>query len=448
MQLNSRGLLGKLDKLKSLISDVKRRQNIHIVALAETWLKSNNMKRVKVPGYNFVGSHRKGRKGGGVGFLVSQNLEFRVRKDLTLDLPNFENMTIEIKTHAENIIVSTLYRPPNCKCKVFLRNYKRLVNKFTKKDLSNLVIGMDHNLDFMKHDKHTTTNDFIEYNLEKGLLPTITKPTRVTRSSATLIDNILVGRKFQSNIESQIIISDLSDHFPCMLNVMNTHLFRKKHATIQTRGLNSAKIENIKEKLGQVNWDEMLLDKSTDGSFDTFHQVLTNTMDEVAPYHTVRISQKRIRRDPWISMGLLKCLRKQHSLYKQSLTDRQNETLLQKYRTYRNKLKTIIRRAKEKYYQDKCIEYRQNTAKLWKLVNQLSNKENDKTNLIEYLKIDNVEIYNSKVIAEEFAKHFPKVGKRFAEQIPTPSHNIEHYLTSIDPQPQNHVYGTHNTNGD
>ena len=85
LQLNSRGLLGKLDKLQSLLNDVKKRQNIHVVALAETWLKSNNVNRVKIPGYKFVGSHRKCRKGGGVGFLVSQNLEFRVRKDLTFD---------------------------------------------------------------------------------------------------------------------------------------------------------------------------------------------------------------------------------------------------------------------------------------------------------------------------------------------------------------------------
>ena len=59
LQLNSRGLLGKLDKLKSLLSDVKTRHHVHVVILAETWLKSNNVKRVKMPGYRFVGSHRK-----------------------------------------------------------------------------------------------------------------------------------------------------------------------------------------------------------------------------------------------------------------------------------------------------------------------------------------------------------------------------------------------------
>ena len=76
------------------------------------------------------------------------------------------------------------------------------------------------------------------------------------------------------------------------------------------------------------------------------------------------------------------------------------------------------------------MEYRQNTSKLWKLVNKLSNKENDKTNIVEYLRIENLENYNSKIIAEEFAKHFSQVGKRFAEQIPSPPYSIDHYLTT------------------
>ena len=189
-------------------------------------------------------------------------------------------------------------------------------------------------------------------------------------------------------------------------------------------------------KLSQVDWGKLLVDKPTDSSFDIFHKTLINIMDETAPYHTVKISQKKLRRDPWISMGLLKCLRKQHKLYKHFLANRNDDVLLQKYRTYRNKLQQIIRREKERYYQDKCMEYRQNTSKLWKLVNKLSNKENDKTNIVEYLKIDNLEIYNSKIIAEEFAKHFSKVGKKFAEQIPLSTHNIDHYLTNISANPK------------
>ena len=102
-----------------------------------------------------------------------------------------------------------------------------------------------------------------------------------------------------------------------------------------------------------------------------------------------------------------------------------------KYRTYRNKLKEITRKAKEKYYRDKCQEYRQNTSKLWKMVNRITQKERDKTNTIEYLKINNIDYYDSKLIAEEFAKHFSGVGETYATRIPKPKNTINHYLRLI-----------------
>ena len=117
---------------------------------------------------------------------------------MSLNVPNFESMTIEIKTHEQGILLCTIYRPPNCSDKDFLKNYTRLLKKFTSQQHARLIIGLDHNLDLIKHAKHRPTNEFIELNLEHQLLPTITKPTRITRTTATLLDNIIIGRTFQS----------------------------------------------------------------------------------------------------------------------------------------------------------------------------------------------------------------------------------------------------------
>ena len=136
---------------------------------------------------------------------------------------------------------------------------------------------MDHNLDLVKYNIHPLTNDFLELNLEKQLLPIITKPTRVTRSTATLIDNVIVGRKFQTNYESKILVSDLSDHFPCLLNIHNTQLFKRKKSTVTTRGLNSIRLEEIRVKLNQIKWTEELDHKNTSEAFDRFHNIMLNT---------------------------------------------------------------------------------------------------------------------------------------------------------------------------
>ena len=58
-----------------------------------------------------------------------------------------------------------------------------------------VLIGADHNLDFLKHMQHTATELFINKLLDFNMIPCITRPTRITHSSATLIDNIFVSNK-------------------------------------------------------------------------------------------------------------------------------------------------------------------------------------------------------------------------------------------------------------
>ena len=52
------------------------------------------------------------------------------------------------------------------------------------------LIGMDQNLDLLKHHIHSQTQTFLENTLNANLIPTVTRPTRMTKGSATLIDNI------------------------------------------------------------------------------------------------------------------------------------------------------------------------------------------------------------------------------------------------------------------
>ena len=82
LQLNIRGLLNKQDKLKNLLNDIKNDSRVDVAMLVETWLNKNNSKRVKIPGYQFHGFHRKQNKGGGVGILISQELQSRIKKRL------------------------------------------------------------------------------------------------------------------------------------------------------------------------------------------------------------------------------------------------------------------------------------------------------------------------------------------------------------------------------
>ena len=68
---------------------------------------------------------------------------------------------------------------------------------------------------------------------------------------------------------------------------------------------------------------------------------------------------------------------------------------------------------------------------MWKIINSITGKTNNKYDIVDYLKIKNVEIHNRDEIATEFAKHFLSVGACFANKIPTPKRTSTDYLSNI-----------------
>ena len=80
-----------------------------------------------------------------------------------------------------------------------------------------LVLCMDHNLDLLKCNIHEPTRKFLDTLVEKGVLPTITHPTRITQISAMLIDNVFVSSKVHCLFDSGIILLDMSDHLPSLV---------------------------------------------------------------------------------------------------------------------------------------------------------------------------------------------------------------------------------------
>ena len=133
--------------------------------------------------------------------------------------------------------------------------------------------------------------------------------------------------------------------------------------------------------------------------------------------------------------GLLKCIQKQRNLYKTTLVKQNNEIAHSKYKNYRNSLTRILRKAKETYYQSKCTEFKRNTKKLRQMINRITNKTSNKSTVIEYLKVDTIELHNAKEIATEFAKYFSTIGKKYANKI-DPSVTIIHtYINNIPNNP-------------
>ena len=65
------------------------------------------------------------------------------------------------------------------------------------------------------------------------------------------------------------------------------------------------------------------------------------------------------------------------------------------------------------------------------MINKISGKTNNKTELIECLHISNIDCYDAKNIVNEFGKYFSNVGKNFTESIPTPKKPIRKFIDKM-----------------
>ena len=240
-QLNCRGLKSKMSNIDHLLNYDLRDLNIMVVMLIETWLKPGEETFVKIKGYNFVGEPRPNRKGRGVGLLIRNDISYRVVSQKSEK--EFKCIIAELKDSNKELI-GTTYRPPNTDPHKFITYYNELTSTYKNRKLT---LGIDHNLDLIKSDKHKSTQTYLELNFDRGLTPMITKLTRVTKTSATLIDNIFCSIGTIDYYESHILLTDISDHFPCLL--LRGGNDYKEIRTVKIRKLNEKTIGRIKSDL-------------------------------------------------------------------------------------------------------------------------------------------------------------------------------------------------------
>jgi exonuclease III len=150
---------------------------------------------------------------GGVALYVNEKLQYTVRQDLSVFIPHvYESLFVEIGnalTGNKPIVIAILYRPntpPLADIDKFTHNLYTAINKINEEHKSVIILG-DFNIDLLKFETHAKPTSFIENIYSFGLSPLITKPTRITEFSATIIDHAYTNIQ-KCTTKSGIIITD------------------------------------------------------------------------------------------------------------------------------------------------------------------------------------------------------------------------------------------------
>ena len=121
----------------------------------------------------------------------------------------FENIKIEVEHSKKVTIVCSLYRSSNSSEAEFNCYYKWLLDKSISETNKTFLIGVDQILDLLKSHIHLLTQTFLENTLNAKLIPTFTRPTRITKSSATLFDNIYISNHLNYKFNSCILLREI-----------------------------------------------------------------------------------------------------------------------------------------------------------------------------------------------------------------------------------------------
>ena len=79
----------------------------------------------------------------------------------------------------------------------------------------------DYNLDLLKYDESKYVCEFLDMFFSYGFIPLINRPTRVTETTATIIDHIYTNNyNVNSKLLQGILVTDVSDHFPIFWNFL------------------------------------------------------------------------------------------------------------------------------------------------------------------------------------------------------------------------------------
>ena len=143
----------------------------------------------------------------------------------------------------------------------------------------------------------------------------------MTRTTATAIDHIITNTAVESDIQSGIIKSDISDHFPifCVFPLKERNVLSKTRT--EKRYFSQENIDTFKFLLENIKWNQLLPTNSPDKAYDIFLKVFYDLYETAFPKKIIEIKTKYLE-TPWITRGLQKSSKRKQRLYEKFLKKR------------------------------------------------------------------------------------------------------------------------------
>jgi len=313
MSLNIQSLKAKFNDFRQLISNLLYSNCApDIICIQEIWqIPSNDL--FHLPNYfplEYL-TRRNNVQGGGVGIFLKDSVQYSLLKDHSVMFDKvYESLFVEvISSDNKKYLIGSIYRPGNHSSMSQSDQFDQFIELFSN-SLSGLVdvynriyLFGDFNIDTLKYNSSNQVTEYIDLLYSFGFLQIITKPTRVSDSSATLIDHVLTN-VYCKTYETVALCSQISDHFP-ICHFLSGASVSKLPKFLEYRDFSDEAVNRFRDSIQRFNWTHVTESECTQTAYNNFSSTFSLFFNTFFPLQRKIFDKNLHKIEPWMTRGLL-----------------------------------------------------------------------------------------------------------------------------------------------
>lgn len=364
--------------------------NFDVLILTECWL-SKCPHLPYLPGYTYSKSSCNNQNDGVVIY---------VRQDIALIIeePCISDANCLVLTLPGEIKILAIYRSPSYLNPTSFFNSLDTLLSSLRSNNTIAIIG-DININILL-DNDNDCDRYLNLAASHAMLPAHSFPTR----NSNCLDHVLL--KTNKPAVTLVLDSLFTDHAPVIFYCETGNGLRK---TPPTRTCPRTDISAIVKELGNMDFSKIVECVDAEVACSMLVENISATV--ISHTHVVRVpSRKRISK-PWITSGLLRCIRHRDKLYHKTRKYPDNEIINVTYKRYKQFCNNLLKKVKREYEKNEFEKNKKNPKKTWEVIKKLANLNKPASNS-ELLTL----CQNHMESVNEVNKHFANVGKTIALQ--------------------------------
>ncbi|KOB66351.1 Uncharacterized protein OBRU01_17681 [Operophtera brumata] len=348
ISLNIRSINKKFDDFTVLLNRIKF--NFDLLILTECRLNEDISPPILTNYVHYYTKNLTNQNDGVVAFVRN------TLTNVTVSEPTFSEGSCLLINIGNDICVIAIYRSPSFSNSTkFLNSLDNVLT--SNRSYANIILVGDINIDILTNSMDRHQEEYLTLLASHGLLPGHLFNTREYKC----LDHCKI--KTKNKATTLVLPATITDHSPVLLQLItkrsiNTQLFRTHHKTHFTA---------VCQELSQINWN-ITIDFT---ALEAATEIFLNTVAKIILKHTktLKLARSKTNLKPWITPGLIKCMRRRDKLHIKLRKNPNNDNII----NYRNLCNKILKKLKRTYEKSELQKNNKNSKETWKVIKRICN---------------------------------------------------------------------------